>query len=180
MMDEVQVKLGNNRCEEVQDLIPAYSMGITDSAEQTWVQTQLADCPEALADLEVYTELAEAMLLSAPPLQAPKGIVENILKQSPAITSAPKSKVIPFPNNRWQSWGIAVAILLLVATNLYWFTRLQQLEDQIQQVQTVTNFSDFISQDTQEVLIGQPESQLAKLSWSAGIETDTWIGIFPA
>lgn len=67
-------------CETLAELLPAYSMGMTDAEESLLVEELLVQCPEYHAELETYKELNSAMLFSAPQKQAPASIAANLMK----------------------------------------------------------------------------------------------------
>ncbi len=52
----------NKHCDEIRELLAAYSMGATDPEETALVERHLPDCPDAIAELSEYLALNEAML----------------------------------------------------------------------------------------------------------------------
>lgn len=148
-------------CDDVADLIPAYSIGATDPEEAAAVHARLAACPHATAGLAEYGKVAEALLYAAPPRQAPARLAANLraavgavpaVSPPPAATSlsvsplfaSKRSKPSPFtlvplapkPPRRW-SFGRLVATvagLLLVALNLTLLVQNQQLRSHQEQL----------------------------------------------
>jgi len=47
----------NKHCDEIRELLAAYSMGATDPEETALVERHLPDCPEAVAELAEYLAL---------------------------------------------------------------------------------------------------------------------------
>jgi hypothetical protein len=125
------------KCDEVISLIPAYAIGATDPEESHLVEMYLSDCPEAVAELRQYAELAEQMLISVPPLKAPSRLSEKLLN---AARNTPNHIVqLVFSAGRQKSgisgkrlWTGLVATVcgLLLASNLYWFAQVTNLENQ--------------------------------------------------
>src|SRR5260370_25328438 len=68
----------NHECDSVLALIPAFSIGATDSDEEDFIKGKLADCPEAVSELAKYMRLAEALHYDASPIQAPPGLAKTL------------------------------------------------------------------------------------------------------
>lgn len=62
---------GRSKCMEVQNLLGAYSIGATDPQETAFVERYLPECPELVAELAEYMELAEAMLYLPSAIEKP-------------------------------------------------------------------------------------------------------------
>lgn len=77
-------------CDTVAALVPAHSIGATDDDEANVVHTQLADCPQAAAALAHYSQLAELLLFSAPPVAAPPAVAARLRRAitAPALPGA--------------------------------------------------------------------------------------------
>lgn len=65
-------------CDTVAALVPAHSIGATDDDEANIVHTLLADCPQAAGELAHYSQLAELLLYSAPPVIAPPAVAARL------------------------------------------------------------------------------------------------------
>lgn len=149
-------------CDDVVELIPAYSIGAADPDEAAAINLRLHDCPPATAELVAYTKIAEALLYAAPPKQAPARLAAALRAASSAprtstggADTAPKAaprkvvskKMAPFtlvptpapkPRRRW-SFGPSVAVavaLLLVAFNVTLLVQNQQLRTRQEQLAT--------------------------------------------
>lgn len=126
---------GSDDCEALRLLIPAYYLGAADPDERARVERRLADCPELAEEAAEYRALSDALLFSAPAVEPPPHLLTGLL----AATASPQPAAVPLTlRERIRQWFgplrlgpalAALAIILLVATNLYWFGRLQELED---------------------------------------------------
>ncbi len=136
-------------CDTVAALVPAHSIGATDDEEVNVVHTQLADCPQAAAELAHYSQLAELLLYSAPPVAAPPAVAAR-LRAAMTATALPGERPILLPsgtlgaaagrdgshagktkkNSRWSfSYLTTVAAtLLLLALNGTFLVQNRQLQ----------------------------------------------------
>ena len=94
-------------CAAIHPLLPAFSIGATDPDETALVQKHLAACPQAVAELASYQMLAEALLFSAPPVEAPAGLADRIRAATGAPTGA-SSRALPQPSTV-REWFLAAA-----------------------------------------------------------------------
>lgn len=182
---------GKRYCQEVLALIPAYSIGATDPAETAFVMRHLAECPEALAELQEYQAMSESMLVSATPRPAPARLQEKIIA---ALNNPPAPTIVKLPPNRdravlnkrqmWETAGriaAAAAILLLVLSNLFWWRELQRVRDENNQPSAQLETPDdilalFSLGDTQRVELAHPDTQTesqanASLVWDPETQT---------
>jgi hypothetical protein len=115
-------------------LIPAYSIGATDAEETRFVEVNLAVYPDAAAELDRYRLMSEGLLHSAEPMSPPSAlrgkIVSAIAGNNAAKTSGEGfgSQVVQFMNlRRWSlsKMVAAAAILMLVASNVFWWNQVQ-------------------------------------------------------
>ncbi|MEZ4867663.1 MAG: anti-sigma factor [Caldilineaceae bacterium] len=149
-------------CDEVAALIPAHSIGATDSDEAAAVNARLAACPASAAELARYQSLGAALLYAAPPVQAPARIEAQLrklteaqaarsgmprmystrptapLRAQPAIPPRFTLQPIPprAPAKRWSFGRIAAtaAGLLLVGLNVGLYVQNRQLKEQVAQL----------------------------------------------
>jgi len=171
-------------CAQVLALIPAYALGATDPEETRLVQRGLARCPDAALALADYTDMAEQMLFSAPPVIAPDPLAQRL-----QAALSPQSAPTPTPAQRrparterkpqglsrlWTFPGLgfvaaALALLLLVTSNFYWANRyndlaVQQsfLQRQLQEQTTLITFLRVGQMERRELASatgGLPESR---------------------
>lgn len=78
-------------CDDVADLIPAYSIGATDPEEAAAVHARLSACPPVAVALADYSKIAEALLYAAPPQRAPDHLVKQLRSAigAPSVTPLP-------------------------------------------------------------------------------------------
>lgn len=131
----------NATCREVGSILPAFSLDTADPNERAFVKAHLRDCPGAAETLADYAEVVDGLLFSAPPVPAPPELTEKlrIATSSPAVTQEPAVQDRPRAQRRWwHLWGqerpvwpgyalAAVAVVLLVITNLFWGLRVRDL-----------------------------------------------------
>ncbi len=130
-------------CETLLALIPAYSVGATDRAETDFVKARLASCPEAVAELAQYMALSEAMLYSAPPVQAPAALGDKLMAAVAASEPATSPATPPALRQTRQvvrlAWKpmqfmAAALVLVLIVSNFYLGAQLTALHSQQQRI----------------------------------------------
>jgi anti-sigma-K factor RskA len=122
----------NNRqqahdCDAILEIIPDYAFGLTDLEATRWVEAQMANCPEAAAQLADYRRLQAEMRASVAQIEPPPQLGERLMA---AIAPLPVKR--PALRRRLQpAWLIAAAaVIALLLTNLYWLTRATDLAQQ--------------------------------------------------
>lgn len=131
----------NSDCEQLRELLPAYSVGATDADETAFVESLLERCPDVAADLVEYEAMAETLLHGNTPVQPPPNLRANLLAAldatdsgdgggtspppRPVATPAPRDNVSAFPTMPAKVAALlaAAAVLALVASNVFWLSR---------------------------------------------------------
>ncbi len=153
-------------CEALAQLIPDYAFGLTDDAETYLVEINLNHCPEAQALLADYRALQDDLRASVAPVEpspelgtrlmaavhaaaAPKSVVTApITPASPTLE--PVARVVPSQRKSrrfYAAWiAAAAALIALVITNVYWFSRVNSLSDRLDSV--TASGSAFVLTDT--------------------------------
>lgn len=118
--------------EDFQAIIPAYAFGATDAEETRQVAEHVRRCRECRALLASYRALSDDMLYVAPGMPAPAGAGEGLQRRLAGGARLPAAV-----NRRGQvgarlAWSLAaLALLAFVLTNVYWFSRMGRLEEQV-------------------------------------------------
>ena len=113
-----------SECDAIRDLIPDYAFGLTDHEETRLVEANLRDCLDAAEQLEDYRNLQTGMRLDVPQMMPPARLEARLMAAiaAPERVAKPRRRAI-----NWRWTAAAVAILALVISNLYWFTRVDDL-----------------------------------------------------
>jgi anti-sigma factor RsiW len=80
----------HQRCEEIIPLIPAHAIGATDPEEARRINARLADCPQAAAELTMYSQLAIRLAYSMAPAKAPQQIADRL--RATIASSTPETR----------------------------------------------------------------------------------------
>lgn len=152
-------------CEALIDLIPDYAFGLTDPEQTQIVEANLSRCPGAAARLQEYQLLQEEMRATVPQIEPPAqlgarlmaAIAEPATKSVPAVpvVSAPAAmSAVPAKPRRTirVAWAVAAAAAIaLVATNVYWLSRVADLTQSTNLLNTIIsaqNNSPFVLTST--------------------------------
>lgn len=125
----VQSQLSDH--EGVWELLGAYALGAADQHERKAVENHLDVCANCRARLSEYRALTERMQYAIPPRTA-----------APRLATSLQARVAPVaqrdpPPTGWLLWlrrpsfalgSLALLLIVLVATNLYWVDRLNALD----------------------------------------------------
>ncbi len=124
--------------EHVAELLPAYALDILDESEARTVSSHLAGCSGCHAELRAYRRVVEEIPLAIAQVDPPANLRGKILQQA---TSLKKPAAAQPSKNWWQElktrlspaapvWGMVslVLIILLGASNLFLWQRLNQVE----------------------------------------------------
>ena len=155
-------------CEALTQLIPEYAFGLTDDAETYLVETNLKRCPEAQALLADYRALQVDLRASVAQVEPSPELGTRLMAAvrasdaaaptasepvaSTAPTREPNLRAVPPPRKSsrrvYAAWiTAAAALIVLVITNVYWFSRVNNLSDRLDNL-TPTSGSAFVLTDT--------------------------------
>jgi anti-sigma-K factor RskA len=113
------------------ELIPAYALGATDAEEVERLDAHLGVCKDCLALLSEYQQLHDDLLWTVRPVTAPPhlalGLRQRLVQEG--RTSRRDSWLMPLRLPALA--GLAAAMVLLVVSNLYWYSRTAQTEQQV-------------------------------------------------
>jgi anti-sigma-K factor RskA len=148
MNERTELQTTGKLCGDVLFLIPAYTLGTTDPDETALVEANLATCPEAAAALIEYRRLVDEMRVSVPQLDPAPELEERLMvrlsgRRMPddlaEVVVQPRAPAQSAKRSRWRSArsllalaaaslaAAVAAVLLLVATNVYWIGRVSNL-----------------------------------------------------
>jgi len=125
--------------EDVESLIPAYSIGALDPEEIEFFQEHLAGTPEAMGELAEYALLQKALLHSAGERMPSAQLGERLRASLPGShATAPEVAARSWRerftlNGNWQPWvrwAVAGAIALLIALNVAAALRIRSLQEE--------------------------------------------------
>jgi len=119
-------------CQTIEALIPDYAFGLTTLAETRLVESNLVRCPEAASQLADYQRLQEDLRAGVPQFEPPVQLGDRLLAMIadpvPApvpVTATPRRSLV-----WWIGLAAALAFIALIATNLFWLTRVNDLTRQ--------------------------------------------------
>ncbi len=117
--------------EVVQELIPAYALGALDQDERSLVVAHLDECPACRTLLNDYQAIGTSLLYTVPLIAAPPGLTDDLRRRIARPRSQTRPRRAWFAFLRRPAYlALAVSLVLLLTTNLYWSSRLAQAERQ--------------------------------------------------
>ncbi len=125
--------------ETLRDLIPAFAVGALDDDERSALEKHLRGCDECRALLAEYRALGDDLLYAAPPMAARAGLTEALRRRIAAPARLkPRFSLAAL---LWRpAFGLtlaALAVVLLVGSNLYWAGRVARVEREVTAVATL-------------------------------------------
>lgn len=141
-------------CEALLELIPEYAFGVTEPEQTRLIEARLQHCPEAAARLEEYRALQDELRAGVPQVEPSPALGARLLAAvavpaAPEVPPAPAAAALPAAQPsppelqtralRFAWVAAAAAVLALVVTNVYWFTRVNALTDSHQQLAALVN-----------------------------------------
>lgn len=131
------------KANHVTELIPAYALDILDEAETKLVRDHLQTCTYCQDELRAYQRVVEDLPLAVAEVEPPAHLKEKILQQARGAKNASP----PSANRSWwqelkerlffrsPAWGLVSLVLILVlgASNLFLWQRLNRLESESRQ-----------------------------------------------
>lgn len=171
--------------EELRDLIPAYSVGALDPDERAEMETALLHNPELAKELATYQEISERLLYSVPQVAPPRGLAGAVLAKSSRKPGNPANQRVDGmlrPRMDWRWLMAAVLVLVLLAgSNLYWLTRVNDLEEENDTLTAQLNTpkqpsSQLGTGPASQVQLSRDEEDLsASLAWVATNDEQDWV-----
>lgn len=177
--------------QEINDLIPAFAIGITDNAETEQIKKYLQGNPAVSAEIAEYSQMAEALLFAVPFKKAPADLESRLLSAIAPVAEVKSTGSLPQatePLPCWKriftptlapQWVLAgAALAMMVLLNSYWIRQVNGLQEtqmamQEQLLQQETTLSVIAMDDMQRtVLPSVSAGELAKadIIWGEGFE----------
>lgn len=121
----------NEKCEQYSHLIPDYCLGLLDKDTHAEIEALLPTCPELAELVTNYQDLAEPLLYSVPPANAPAHLLENIMLETRPTAKTRRLKINISPT-MWRNLAAGLTILILfVSSNFYWYQRTHDLQQEL-------------------------------------------------
>ncbi|HVU10259.1 MAG TPA: anti-sigma factor [Phototrophicaceae bacterium] len=150
-------------CDSLVELVPEYAFGLTTPEETRMIEANLQRCPEAVARLSEYQHLQDEMREAVPQIEPPAQLGTNLMAAVAApsasamtVRPAPVLKHVPAPAPATTpqikprrlalriAWAVAAAaVIALVATNLYWLSRVSTLTQSNNVLTALQSFQSF-------------------------------------
>lgn len=133
--------------EHVLEQIPAYALGILDGAEAKTVTDHLATCDRCRAEMRAYSQVVDSLPLAMVQVEPPATLKGKILQQATSTERPVQAQ----PSRKWWQglsarlapvapvWGMVslILIVLLGASNLFLWQRLNRVENDRNRLATV-------------------------------------------
>lgn len=168
------------RCEEVQELIPAYVLGALDGDDRERVEEHAAECPRCAAELRDGLQAMASVASSLPQEEPSRGLRERIFRSLPPQDvrrqEAKAGRLLRLP--RWSPAAVAAVVATLaiagvLATNLTLHSRVASLENKAERLTAVEARMDQDSQmlstlgNRQDDLLSMVQQQRSLMYWLA-------------
>jgi anti-sigma-K factor RskA len=114
------------QCASFRENIPAYALGALDADEASALEAHLQTCDSCPAELAAYRAISDTLLTSVPPQQPPAALRQRLQARLPGSQK---------PRLLWPSWSfgqfaLGMAIILLVALNIFSLLQIQSMQRQ--------------------------------------------------
>ncbi len=124
-----------NRCDAIRELIPEYAFGLTDPEQTRFVEANLSTCTDAAAELADFQRMQAEMRADVAQIEPPLALESKLMAAIAEPASKPTPVILPDNPPRRRSipvgWLVAAAaIIVLLLTNGYWLTRVNDLNQQ--------------------------------------------------
>jgi len=146
-------------CDEIRDLLEAYTLGALDETERAELEPHLATCPDCQALVSEYAEIVSLLpqgVATASSLKLPAHLKQNLLKsiEQPTSDQAYSRTKDAFPRRSWLAWFrphliVSGSALILLIVFLIWNIRLNITLAQERALRA--EFADLV--DQQEIVL---------------------------
>jgi anti-sigma factor RsiW len=178
-MSERAAQPNPRSCDEIEELLPLYPLGVLDQEETAAVESHVAICPACAAELlryEAVTDmLGEAVVPARPPADGRAMLLRDAMKLSQdtavkvvspvaAVPLAPITPITKAKTNGWKAFAlVAAAVLILFAGGAAALTKslIDERDEARQSAQALAPFID--ANTTMVAMAAQPAAQTS--SW---------------
>ena len=124
-----------NRCDAIRELIPEYAFGLTDPDQTRFVEANLQLCADAAADLADFQQMQAEMRADVAQIELPLSLESKLMAAIAEPELLPTPIMVPHIQPRRRSISVgwlvaAAAVIVLLLTNGYWLTRVNDLNHQ--------------------------------------------------
>lgn len=141
-------------CEALLELIPEYAFGFTEPEQTRQIEVSLAHCPEASARLAEYRAMQDELRGGVAQVEPPPALGTRLMAAIaepipfapppapalPAPVMTEKPPQVPKTRSFRLAWvAAAAALVALVLTNIYWFSRVNDLTANQAQLMALVN-----------------------------------------
>jgi len=132
-------------CNEIEELLPEYVLGMLDADEVAEVAHHLQDCPRHIMALESYQEICNAMCFDVPQIDPPAHLKQRVMASIASVASPTHSMRARAPLSRIRvAWAVAAVAFVAAVLLGVWGANLQNELSQVMDVRQ--NFSEFVAQ----------------------------------
>ena len=106
--------------------IPAYALGALDAEEVAALEAHLQTCASCREELAVYRATSDNLLMTLPPQKPPPALRKRLQSRLPGAHKAARAR----PNWSFSRVAVALAIVLLLALNVFSISQVRALQRQ--------------------------------------------------
>ncbi len=116
--------------------LPAYALGALEAEDLRALEAHLQGCEACRAELAEYREISQNLVMTVPPRQPPAALRRKLQSRLP---SAQSTRRTVRPRFSWSlgQLGVAAALVLVLAINVFSFVQVRDFQRQSQNGQAV-------------------------------------------
>jgi anti-sigma-K factor RskA len=106
--------------------IPAYALGALDARDAVALEAHLQTCASCREELDAYRDTSDKLLVSLPPQQPPAALRRQIQRRLPSAQKSARPRL----NWSLSRLAVGIAIVLLLALNVFSISQVRRLQNQ--------------------------------------------------
>jgi anti-sigma-K factor RskA len=118
--------MAHNQCASFHENIPAYALGALDADEAAALEAHLQTCDSCPVELAAYRAISDTLLTAVPPQQPPAALRQRLQARLPG-SQKPRRL---WPSLSFGQLALGMALVLLVAINIFSLLQIQALQRQ--------------------------------------------------